>query len=354
MSNCKIFRNNDGSINRVFDELGNESQLYYDTLFHVSTLVDNMPMTPPIKHYLNKGDIMDTSIPEVALGLWAYSYSDHFRNKYNITKSKLEEVSIDDIIRHIEEYYPKSVVQETTTVEQLVIKEGVEDLFNTNPELANQVYEALGFNKNPEFFKGNILNIDDKIYNISEKISSKNLAKRYGFKISSNIPVYIVKENLGVRKGGYDTNQNIIILSENSDKETIEHELIHSVEYNLDKKELNSLYEKVKNKITEDSFKDYVSWNFKKSISEFIADGISKKVFRDALEKEGLLDEVDSALAIYKTDVTPQQKQQALQLYSQYLDTIFPDSKVEEIDNNLYISVLNDLKSQKIIDKQCS
>jgi hypothetical protein len=211
------------------------------------------------------------------------------------------------------------------------IKPGVEELFDENPELANQVYEALGFNKNPEFFKGNILNIDDKIYNISEKISSKNLAKRYGFKISSNIPVYIVKENLGVRKGGYDTNQNIIILSENSDKETIEHELIHSVEYNLDKKELNSLYEKVKNKITEDSFKDYVSWNFKKSISEFIADGISKKVFRDALEKEGLLDEVDSALAIYKTDVTLQQKQQALQLYSQYLDTVFPDSKVKDI-----------------------
>ena len=53
-------------------------------------------------------------------------------------------------------------------------------------------------------------------------------------------------------------------------------------------------------------------------------------------------------------DLTPQQKQQAQQLYSQYLDTVFPDSKVEEIDNNLYISVLNDLKSQKIIDKQCS
>jgi hypothetical protein len=211
------------------------------------------------------------------------------------------------------------------------IKPGVQELFETDSNLANQVYEALGFNKNPEFFKGNILNIDDKIYNISEKISSKNLAKRYGFKISSNIPVYIVKENLGVRKGGYDTNQNIIILSENSDKETIEHELIHSVEYNLDKKELNFLYEKVKNKITEDSFKDYVSWNFKKSISEFIADSISKKVFRDALEKEGLLNEVDSALAIYKTDVTPQQKQQALQLYSQYLDTIFPNSQVKDI-----------------------
>jgi len=136
MGNCKIFRNNDGTINKVFDELGNESQLYYDTLFHVSTLVDKLPITPPIKSYLETGKIKDTSIPEVALGLWAYSYSDNFRNKYDIKVSKLEEVSIDDIIRHIEEYYPKSVVQETTTVEQPVIKEGVKELFNSNPELS--------------------------------------------------------------------------------------------------------------------------------------------------------------------------------------------------------------------------
>ena len=40
--------------------------------------------------------------------------------------------------------------------------------------------------------------------------------------------------------------------------------------------------------------------------------------------------------------------------YAIYLDTIFPDSKVEEIDNSLYISVLEDLKSNKIIEKQCS
>lgn len=46
--------------------------------------------------------------------------------------------------------------------------------------------------------------------------------------------------------------------------------------------------------------------------------------------------------------------QQAQQLYSQYLDTIFPDSKVAEMDNSLYISVLEDLKSNKIIEKQCS
>ena len=40
--------------------------------------------------------------------------------------------------------------------------------------------------------------------------------------------------------------------------------------------------------------------------------------------------------------------------YSQYLDTILPDSKVEEIDNSLYISVLNQLEQENIIEKDCS
>ena len=141
MSNCKIFRNRDNSINKVMDEFGNESQLYQDTLFHVSTLVDNIPMTPPVKHYLDKGDIMDTSVSEIALGLWAYSYSDHFRNKYNITKSSLEEVSVDDIIRHIEEYYPKSVTETSTVIpEQRVVDivlNPIESINDLNKDLEN-------------------------------------------------------------------------------------------------------------------------------------------------------------------------------------------------------------------------
>lgn len=40
--------------------------------------------------------------------------------------------------------------------------------------------------------------------------------------------------------------------------------------------------------------------------------------------------------------------------YSQYLDTILPDSKVEEIDNSLYISVLNQLEQENIIEKDCT
>ena len=207
----------------------------------------------------------------------------------------------------------------------------IEQLFNEDESLANSIYEALGFSKKLNFYKGDTLTIDEKIYSIVEKISSKELAKRNGLTISSNIPVYIVSEFLGSRKGGYDTVNNIIILSKDSDKETIYHELIHSVEYNLDKSELNPLYEKVKDSITEESFDGFVSWNFRKNISEFVADALSKKAFRNALKKEGLLEEVDNVLSVYTSDTTPQQKQQAQQLYSQYLDTIFPDSKVKDI-----------------------
>lgn len=40
--------------------------------------------------------------------------------------------------------------------------------------------------------------------------------------------------------------------------------------------------------------------------------------------------------------------------YSQYLDLIFSNSKVEEIDNSLYISVLNQLEQENIIEKDCT
>lgn len=182
MSNCKIFRNRDKSINKVMDEFGNESQLYQDTLFHVSTLVDKMPLTPPIKHYLDKGDIMDTSVSEVALGLWAYSYSKHFRDKYNITKSNLEEVSVDDIIRHIEEYYPKPVTA-TPTVIQQEVKEGVEDLFNSNPELSTigtqEQYSQYLDTVFPDSKVKDIVYRGDENYNIEEKILSRIGGNKY-------------------------------------------------------------------------------------------------------------------------------------------------------------------------------
>lgn len=166
------------------DEFGNESQLYQDTLFYVSTLVDKIPLTPPIKHYLDKGDIMDTSVSEVALGLWAYSYSKHFRDKYNITKSNLEEVSVDDIIRHIEEYYPKPVTA-TPTVVQQEVKEGVKDLFNSNPELS-----TIGTQKQYSQYLDTVFpdsKVKDIVYHVGYNIIEKFVKRDNGIFFTDNL-----------------------------------------------------------------------------------------------------------------------------------------------------------------------
>lgn len=47
-------------------------------------------------------------------------------------------------------------------------------------------------------------------------------------------------------------------------------------------------------------------------------------------------------------------KMGTVEQYDSYLNTIFPDSKVTEIDNSLYISVLNQLEQENIIEKDCT
>ena len=127
-----------------------------------------------------------------------------------------------------------------------VIKPGVEELFNSNPELANAVYEAAGF---IEPFRQEFTKI------VAERINKTPIGK--SFSIQEAAPrtymPYVIKQG-----------ENKFYIVGNSEIYTLE-----------------ELY-------------DYLLDNFQEPI-------------------------------------TPQQKQQAQQLYSQYLDTIFPDSKVKDI-----------------------
>jgi|GEM_PF-6053393 len=248
MSNCKIFRNRDKSINKVMDEFGNESQLYQDTLFHVSTLVDNIPLTPPIKHYLDKGDIMDTSIPEVALGLWSYSYSKHFRDKYNITKSNLEEVSVDDIIRHIEEYYPKPV-----TATPIVIPEKIELTYN--PETKS---------------KTELLDEFNRLIEVSEKMGTKYpddaINKIKSFLQDLNFNLSTVDEVLAKRglndnpKAVIDFAYNTIAFGDGATVEDFAEEIGHLIALHAPQnKDLDRALEAIKDtQIYKDNYIEYV------------------------------------------------------------------------------------------------
>lgn len=137
------------------------------------------------------------------------------------------------------------------------------------------------------------IKIDDKNFMILRKSDSKTEGERLDIKIVDNIPILFLKwrsQNLW----WYHPTLNIIIMYENSDDETLRHELIHSIEFKKEKtEELCSFYEKVKESINEDSFSDsngFVTFNFTKNIHEFIADWYSKEPFIMAMKKEKLYD----------------------------------------------------------------
>lgn len=144
---------------------------------------------------------------------------------------------------------------------------------------------------------GETIKIDNVYYTVSRVEDATPLYKENGLSTSRNIPVIYVKESLGTRTGSYVPSIDAIVLSEkNSDLKTLKHELVHSIEYSINSETLVPLYEKVKETITEDSFETVVSNNFRKNIHEFIADTISSEIFRNALQKEGLLDDVDTLI----------------------------------------------------------
>jgi hypothetical protein len=226
--------------------------------------------------------------------------SKHFKNEYetNPTKTFLERVKefinwFFNIITDLHNYLTGTNIKSTNT-----IKPGVEELFDSNPELANQVYEALGFKKSNLKLDFNIDETDD--INIKALSNNKVIGNILLQKKGNNYFVRIVNssyENQGVATELY--------------KEAIKYATERNGILKPDlasASEVLSIYKKLEK---EGLFKI-------DSISEKWEDG------RYVIEGK-------STGVLPKKEITSQQKQQALQLYSQYLDTIFPDSKVKDI-----------------------
>lgn len=198
------------------------------------------------------------------------------------------------------------------------------------------------------------------------------------------------------RNGYYDSNNNtisleILHLTNNDFKRTLLHEIIHAATFiNLEENatltnsqkialnNLNNLIEELKKD------KDFFGQYGLKNANELLAE-LSNKQFVDKLKNktfstnQSFFDKIvseivkllglnttaydivkesfDNLVKEYKgiNQITPQQKaREAQQLYSQYLDTIFPDSKVKDIDNSLYNSILNQLEQENKIEKDCT
>lgn len=133
--------------------------------------------------------------------------------------------------------------------------------------------------------------IDDKSYTIKEKMSSKREAEKFGIRTEIDLPILSL-DGVSNRQAAYHHELGVIFIFNNTLPYSIHHEIIHSIEYSQEITEpLQAVYEKALDKINEDSFGSFKSFNFRKNIHEFIADGYSKEPFIDALKKEGLYDE---------------------------------------------------------------
>lgn len=129
----------------------------------------------------------------------------------------------------------------------------------------------------------------EKEYVIKKVDSARDVGKQFGLIIKRNVPIYYL-DGVSNRQAAYYPEASIILMFNNSHELSLKHELIHVVENSQEKKpSLVAFYEKVKQIITENSFTGgFVTFNFNKNISEFIADGYSKEPFIEALKKEDL------------------------------------------------------------------
>ena len=174
---------------------------------------------------------------------------------------------------------------QSSTQQQAEVKEGVEELFNENPKLATEVYQALGFTRSDKVLSENYENYFEEIQDMNSAIfdNLENADLLY--------PAYTIQEldidtlNISKKTAGYSDNASDYL-----------------------KNDLKSIKDQKTPILINGRGEVVEGWH---RIHSLKANGVK-------------------TIKAY-VPITPQQKQQALQVYSQYLDTIFPNSQVKDI-----------------------
>lgn len=210
------------------------------------------------------------------------------------------------------------------------IKPGVSELFDSNPELANAAYEALGFNQ--------LITPNDRIV-FGHPTIGKSYLKKQG------------EGRFITLDDDYKDEVNAFVDANRGSETRQEYKGRKPKEYN---EFMLNLYDRLKVQAQREGKILFVSNTniLKERMSDFDkVITIPKAEFKRRFDERGATygfedwkSDIDATVAKvpsnkvitttgYLADlfITPQQKQQALQLYSQYIDTIFPNSKVKDI-----------------------
>jgi hypothetical protein len=216
------------------------------------------------------------------------------------------------------------------------VKSGVQELFDSNPELANQVYEALGFNQlitsndrivfgHPTIGKSYLKKQgEDKFISLDDDYATeinnkvKEIADKY------NVTTYQVKDG-GTQKWNNEYNQMMQEMFNVAKQRAIsENKTLFTSNTNLLRNNAES-FDKVINLTDVEFEKRIQERGAKYNIKEW------KSQINEAISKIPTSKVINTNKYLSDLFITPEQKQQALQLYSQYLDTIFPDSQVKDV-----------------------
>jgi hypothetical protein len=296
----------------------------------------------------------------------------HFRNEYETkpTESFLNKIQqflkwFASVVEKVHAFLTGSNIQETKTTEiQQETKPGVEELFDSNPKLANEVYSALGFTKEvnnvtlyhgtANAFKGEFdiskSNTSDTIFLTDSEVFANEFSFNDEFRPDG--VTYTVTANL---QKTFDSNSDEAI----KELEPLIRELVAEnytyktgLNYRTDLKQIN-IGERVIEDPTQEDFVQHYLWraksNWRLMESPRVIEYLKSKGYDSFTIKErganniAVFDKSKVRFEKYKdkagnetivnsnNQITPQQKQQAIQLYSQYLDTVFPDSKVKDV-----------------------
>jgi hypothetical protein len=291
-------------------------------IFSDSRFINELKKLPPIeiKKYDNfLEEILDHLLSFLGFKKETTLYEQAFSIASNILEEQKNYLEQQRIANEEWEEYLNVMPNEPLFSPAEEVKPGVSELFESNPELANSVYEALGF----KF---------DKIEN-SNNITLEEEPTKDG-----RIHFIITGDN-GLKGNVY--------LYKNEEEKVV---YIHDVGINIKNKGYGTtIYKLLGEKFSKEGF-------VLGSTSAQYVKGLGGRKVWDKLVKEGMaeiveLEETEDIrwknemrkltgnneflknvqFRYISTQITPQQKQQAQQQYSQYLDTIFPDSKVKDI-----------------------
>jgi hypothetical protein len=191
-----------------------------------------------------------------------------------------------------------------TKKESVIIKPGLEELFDSDFELANQVYEALGFKPKATnvvysavFFDTN--DVVSKYKQVHPNLYSHHSTIEFKPSDLTGLPI---GQNKEIKIVGRLTTDKIDVLL-------------------------------VDNPLSKNRF-PHITLSTAKGVKPFES---NEEIQKNLDKVQPLTDTIQGTVGVFDgnnevfSSITPEQKQQALQAYSQYLDTIFPDSQVKNI-----------------------